>query len=81
MKNDATSMMAAGIISPGDVKADLFDLCRGTHPGRVSADEITMFKSVGTAIEDLAAEVVEIYKGGVASHAATVAANEIEATS
>ncbi len=40
------------------MKADLFDLCRGTHPGRVSAGEITMFKSVGTAIEDLAAAML-----------------------
>ena len=37
------------------VVADLFDLCRGTDPGRRGADEITLFKSVGTALEDLAA--------------------------
>ena len=55
---DLALPLAAGIISAGDVKADLFDLCRGTHPGRASADEITMFKSVGTAIEDLAAAML-----------------------
>jgi ornithine cyclodeaminase/alanine dehydrogenase-like protein (mu-crystallin family) len=27
----------------------------GAHPGRTSADEITIFKSLGLAIEDLAA--------------------------
>ncbi|RMG84171.1 MAG: ornithine cyclodeaminase family protein, partial [Candidatus Dadabacteria bacterium] len=33
------------------------DLCRGRHPGRRQAAEITLFKSVGTALEDLAAAV------------------------
>lgn len=33
---------------------DLFDLCRGQHPGRRAPEEITVFKSVGAAIEDLA---------------------------
>ena len=46
-----------GVIAPEDVKADLFDLAQGRHPGRTHADEITFFKSVGTAIEDLAAAV------------------------
>ena len=30
-------------------------LCRGQAAGRQGADEITLFKSVGTALEDLAA--------------------------
>ena len=46
-----------GVIKPEDVKADLFDLTRSTHPGRTRDDEITFFKSVGTAIEDLAAAI------------------------
>ena len=41
-----------------NLKGDLFDLCRGTVPGRTSADEITLFKSAGTAIEDLATAVM-----------------------
>jgi ornithine cyclodeaminase/alanine dehydrogenase-like protein (mu-crystallin family) len=32
-------------------------LCRGAVAGRTSADEITLFKSVGASIEDLAAAV------------------------
>ena len=36
------------------IQGDLFDLCRGRVQGRASLDEITLFKSVGTAIEDLA---------------------------
>jgi len=41
-----------------DLKGDLFDLCRGTVKGRASADEITLFKSAGTAIEDLATAIM-----------------------
>ena len=41
-----------------DVRADLFDLCRGRQAGRAHSDEITLFKSVGTAIEDLAAAIL-----------------------
>jgi ornithine cyclodeaminase len=47
--------LSRGVISRADLKADLFGLCRGEHPGRTGAGEITLFKSVGHAIEDLAA--------------------------
>jgi ornithine cyclodeaminase len=45
-----------------DVRADLFELCRGTAPGRRSEDEITLFKSCGTAIEDLATAIMVYQK-------------------
>ena len=45
-----------------DIKGDLFDLCRIRVPGRASADEITLFKSAGTAIEDLATAVMVYQK-------------------
>jgi len=54
---DYAQPLAAGVINERDIKADLYDLARGTHRGRASPREITMFKSVGTAIEDLAAAV------------------------
>jgi ornithine cyclodeaminase len=41
-----------------DLKGDLFDLCRGKVAGRASESEITLFKSAGTAIEDLATAVM-----------------------
>lgn len=55
---DLAMPIAAGIVHAADVRGDLFDLARGTHPGRGAADEITLFKSVGTAIEDLAAAIL-----------------------
>ncbi|MBS0396411.1 MAG: ornithine cyclodeaminase family protein, partial [Proteobacteria bacterium] len=37
---------------------DLHGLCRGEHPGRRGPAEITLFKSVGAAVEDLAAAIL-----------------------
>lgn len=51
---DIVQPLQSGLISPGDIKADLYELCRGEHPGRQEDDAITMFKSVGAALEDLA---------------------------
>ena len=46
------------ILTRAAIKADLFDLCGGRHPGRRREEEITFFKSVGHALEDLAAAVL-----------------------
>lgn len=52
---DIADPMERGVIDEADIAAELVELCRGDHPGRQSDDEITLFKSVGTALEDLAA--------------------------
>jgi ornithine cyclodeaminase len=44
------------------IRGDLFDLCRARVPGRMAADEITLFKSAGTAIEDLATAIMVYQK-------------------
>ena len=44
-----------GTLKEEDIKADLFHLCAHKKPGRQSTKEITVFKSVGHALEDLAA--------------------------
>ncbi len=44
---DIAGPLAAGIIERKDIVADLFDLCSGRHPGRESADQITLYKNVG----------------------------------
>jgi ornithine cyclodeaminase len=46
---------ASGAISAADVRGELADLVRGTVAGRRSTEEITLFKSIGCALEDLAA--------------------------
>jgi ornithine cyclodeaminase/alanine dehydrogenase-like protein (mu-crystallin family) len=51
--------MKEGAIPPGHVVADLHELVSGKKQGRRSAEEITAFKSVGCALEDLvAAELI-----------------------
>jgi ornithine cyclodeaminase len=52
---DVVQPLQAGTIKDTDIAGDLFDLCRGVASGRRAADDITLFKSVGTALEDLAA--------------------------
>ncbi|MEL6636287.1 MAG: ornithine cyclodeaminase family protein [Bacteroidota bacterium] len=52
---DLAIPLAQELIQAHDIQADLFDLCRGHHPGRRDAQHITFFKSVGHALEDLAA--------------------------
>jgi ornithine cyclodeaminase len=54
---DIARPLADGTIEPGDVVADLFELARGLGAGRRPGDgvSITLFKSVGAALEDLAA--------------------------
>ncbi|MDE1557221.1 ornithine cyclodeaminase family protein, partial [Comamonas aquatica] len=52
---DLLGAIAEGAWSTDRLAATLEQLCRQQHPGRRSADEITLFKSVGSALEDLAA--------------------------
>jgi ornithine cyclodeaminase len=44
-----------GVIGDDHVQAELGDVLIGGHPGRTSDDEITLFRSLGLAVEDLAA--------------------------
>jgi ornithine cyclodeaminase/alanine dehydrogenase-like protein (mu-crystallin family) len=55
---DIVQALTAGVLRETDMAGDLSDLCDGRVEGRRSTDEITLFKSVGTAIEDLAAAVL-----------------------
>lgn len=52
---DLLSAIAEGAWSKDLLAATLEQLCRSQHPGRQNAQEITVFKSVGTALEDLGA--------------------------
>jgi ornithine cyclodeaminase len=52
---DIVQPLASGVLTQDAIRGDLFDLAAGRAPGRQAADEITLFKSVGTAIEDLVA--------------------------
>jgi ornithine cyclodeaminase/alanine dehydrogenase-like protein (mu-crystallin family) len=42
-------------IGPDHIRAELGEVLVGAHPGRTADDELTVFKSLGLAVEDLAA--------------------------
>ena len=52
---DFISAMEEGLIEPQHIVAEIGELLTGAAEGRRSKDEITLFKSLGLAIEDLAA--------------------------
>lgn len=52
---DLVQPLARGVITAQHISGDLAELLRGACAGRTGADQITLFKSVGTALEDLAA--------------------------
>ena len=45
--------LAEGAIGEEHIAAELADVLVGSHPGRTSADEVTVFDSLGIAVEDL----------------------------
>lgn len=54
---DIVQPLASGVLKPDAIVADLHELARGEKKGREDAEEITLFKSVGAALEDLAAGI------------------------
>ena len=52
---DLIQPINAGAIAREHVRAELADLVTGRHAGRVAPEAVTVFKSVGTALEDLCA--------------------------
>ncbi|GAB4268047.1 MAG: alanine dehydrogenase [Thermoleophilia bacterium] len=47
--------LAEGAIGPEHVRAELGEVLAGLRPGRTGPEEITLFKSLGIAVEDVAA--------------------------
>jgi ornithine cyclodeaminase/alanine dehydrogenase-like protein (mu-crystallin family) len=61
----------AALLESGDVRAaatapvEIGEVIAGTRPGRRSPDEVTLFKSVGVAVEDIASAAL-VYRRAVA---------------
>ena len=66
---DVLLARAEGAFADRDLQGTLADLCAGRRTGRRNATEKTLFKSVGTALEDLAAAelVYDALRGAGAS--------------
>jgi ornithine cyclodeaminase len=56
--------LEAGTIAEADIAGTLADLCRDDAWPRASEREITLFKGVGTAVEDLSAAVLALELAG-----------------
>ena len=55
---DIAIPLKSKLLALKDIQGDLFELCRGKKKGRERQDEITLFKSTGIALEDLAAAML-----------------------
>ena len=52
---EAATKESGDVMAAREVVAEIGDVVAGVHPGRRGAEEITLFKSVGVAVEDVAA--------------------------
>jgi ornithine cyclodeaminase len=59
--NEAGDLLLAGF-GEERIAAELGDVLIGEHPGRTSDDELTVFKSLGLGVEDLAAAELVVRK-------------------
>jgi ornithine cyclodeaminase/alanine dehydrogenase-like protein (mu-crystallin family) len=53
--NDLLQPIERGLIGPEHVQAEIGELVDGTQPGRSSAGQLTLYKSVGVAVQDAVA--------------------------
>jgi alanine dehydrogenase len=51
---DIVGPMREGAMTEGHIQAEIGEVLAGTHPGRTGPREITLFKSLGLAVEDVA---------------------------
>jgi alanine dehydrogenase len=63
---DLHHALEAGVLTPQAVHGELAEVVTGRKPGRRSADEITIFDSTGTALQDVAAAAV-VYEKALAT--------------
>lgn len=67
---DLHHAIEAGVVTRKDVYAELGEIVAGLKPGRTSADEITIFDSTGTALQDVAAAAI-VYERALAADIST----------
>ena len=64
--NDLLGPIGAGVITADHVHAELGELIVGSKPGRSSSDQITLYKSVGVAVQDAAAAALVLRRARAA---------------
>ena len=65
-------VLAAGLMTREQVHAELGDVVSGRRPGRTRPDEVTIFDSSGTALQDVAAAVAVYEKARAGRHGTEV---------
>ncbi|HOM12013.1 MAG TPA: NAD(P)-binding domain-containing protein [Rubrivivax sp.] len=63
---EAAARESGDVIAAGSIFAEIGEVVAGTMPGRQSEQEVTLFKSVGVAVEDLASAEL-VYRGALAA--------------
>jgi thiomorpholine-carboxylate dehydrogenase len=66
---EAALKESGDVMAARDVAAEIGEVVAGAHPGRASAAEITLFKSVGVAVEDVASAALVYNAHRKTSHA------------
>jgi ornithine cyclodeaminase/alanine dehydrogenase-like protein (mu-crystallin family) len=61
---DYRDALEAGAIGPDHIKGEIGELLIGAAPGRESPEELTVFRSLGLAVEDLAAAEYVVRRAG-----------------
>ena len=61
---EAATRESGDVIAAGEVVAEIGEVIAGTRPGRQTAEEVTLFKSVGVAVEDVVAADI-VYRSAV----------------
>ena len=56
--NDLIQPIRDGVITEEHIHAELGELVLGLRPGRTSADQVTVYKSVGVAVQDVVAALL-----------------------
>jgi ornithine cyclodeaminase/alanine dehydrogenase-like protein (mu-crystallin family) len=67
---DLHHAIAAGTMTPAKVHAELAEVVSGAKRGRASADEIIVFDSTGTGLQDVAAAIA-VYRQALDAGAGT----------
>jgi alanine dehydrogenase len=72
--NDLVEPISTGKVAPDHIQAELGELVAGTKPGRASDEQITLYKSMGVAVQDAAAAmlVLEAARGAGAGVEVTI---------
>ncbi len=69
---DIVGPISEGMVDESVISAEIGEIVLGAQPGRTSADEITFFKSVGNAVQDIAVAALVLRRAEAADRGVVV---------